>query len=117
MRCSTVFRSCGTVFDLAGKQALRTQLSDRMGKPNFWDNQEKAQQTIQELKQVNAVLTPYENFEKEAGDLRALGELCEEDASLSAELDSALGNIEKRLAEFELRALMAGAHDGSNAYL
>src|SRR5262249_55516717 len=117
MRCLPVFRSCGTVFDLAGKQALRAQLTDRMAKPDFWDNQEKAQQTIQELKQVNGLLTPYEGLEKEAGDLRALGELCEEDASLSPELDSTLDALEKRLGEFELRALMAGAHDGSNAYL
>ena len=53
-----------------------------MGAANFWDNQEKAQQIIQQLKPLNGLINPFEALESNGGDLNALCELCEEDASL-----------------------------------
>ena len=88
-----------------------------MGQPSFWDNQEKAQQIIGQLKVLNALLNPYEAMEESTGDLRALAELSEEDASLDAELEAELGKIEKRLDDFEMRSMLSGPQDASNAYL
>jgi peptide chain release factor 2 len=88
-----------------------------MGKPTFWDNQEKARQTIQQLKPLNALLKPFEDLETTAGDLQALVELSEEDASLEAELERELHSTENRLGEFELQAMLSGPQDASNAYL
>jgi peptide chain release factor 2 len=88
-----------------------------MGLPNFWDNPEKAQQTIQQLKPLNAVLNPYEALDSSAGDLQALAELAEEEPSLEGELEGELYRMEKRLGEFELRAMLSGPQDASNAYL
>ena len=65
-----------------------------MGLSSFWDNQEKAQQIIGQLKLLNGLLNPYEALEESAGDLRALAELAEEDDSLDAELEAELGKIE-----------------------
>jgi peptide chain release factor 2 len=88
-----------------------------MARPNFWDSQEKAQQTIQQLKPLNALLNPYEALESGALDLQALAELSEEDAGLEGELDEELLKIEKRLDDFEARAMLSGPQDASNAYL
>ena len=33
-----------------------------MGEPSFWDNPEKARQTIQQLKPLNGLLRPYEEL-------------------------------------------------------
>jgi len=33
-----------------------------MGTPDFWNNQEKAQQTINALKPLNGLLKPYEEI-------------------------------------------------------
>lgn len=88
-----------------------------MGQPNFWDNQEKAQQTIQQLKPLNAVLKPFEDLSAAAGDLEALAELSEEDSSLEGELENELGKAEKQLDEFELRSMLSGPQDASNAYV
>src|SRR5262249_57828769 len=117
MRSFPASPSSEAVFDIAGKVALRDQLTAQMGQPTFWDNQEKAQQIIQQLKPLNGLVNPFDGLEKAAVDVRALGELCDEDASLEGELDTELSDLEKRLGEFELRALMSGAHDGSNAYV
>jgi len=88
-----------------------------MGQPNFWDNQEKAQQIIQQLKPLNSILKPFEDLEASDGDLQALADLSEEDASLEGELEGELGRMEKRLDEFELQAMLSGPQDASNAYV
>ncbi len=88
-----------------------------MGRPNFWDNQEKAQQIIQQLKPLNGVIKPFLDLEATVGDLTALAELSEEDASLEGEFEQELAKIEKLLDDFELRAMLSGPHDASNAYL
>jgi peptide chain release factor 2 len=88
-----------------------------MGQPTFWDNQEKAQQTIQQLKPLNALLRPFEELQTAGGDLQALAELSEEDDSLESELDGELRKVEKRLDSFELQAMLSGPQDASNAYL
>jgi peptide chain release factor 2 len=88
-----------------------------MGQPSFWDNQEKARQTIQLLKPLNALLNPLADLETKAGDLRALAELTDEDASLEPDLDLELGAVQKQLSEFELKAMLSGPQDASSAYL
>jgi peptide chain release factor 2 len=43
--------------------------------------------------------------------------MAEEDASLDAELEAELNKLEPKLDEFELRAMLSGPQDASNAYL
>jgi peptide chain release factor 2 len=88
-----------------------------MVQPNFWDNPEKAQQIIAQLKPLNGLLKPYEELESVAGDVQALVELAGEDASLESELEQELTPFEKRLDDFEMRAMLDGPQDASNAYL
>lgn len=88
-----------------------------MGAPNFWDNQEKAQQVIQQLKPLNGLINRYEDLNTALQDLHALAELTDEDASLEGELASELNGFEKKLQAFELRAMFSGAQDASNAFL
>jgi peptide chain release factor 2 len=88
-----------------------------MGQAAFWDNQEKARQTIQQLKPLNALLNPLADLETRVGDLHALAELTEEDASLEPELDHELGTVKQLLDDFELKAMLSGPQDASSAYL
>jgi peptide chain release factor 2 len=88
-----------------------------MGQPGFWDNPDKAQEVIGRLKPLNGLLKPYEELETDAGNLQTLTELAEEDAGLEEELARELGPFEQRLADFELRSMLDGPQDASNAYL
>jgi peptide chain release factor 2 len=88
-----------------------------MGKPAFWDNPEKAQLTIAQLKPLNGLLKPYDELAATADEVQTLAELADDDADLEAELEQQLGPFEKQLAEFELRAMLDGPQDASNAYL
>ena len=74
-----------------------------MGGPNFWDNPEKAQGVIQQLKPLNGLINPFDALAASAEDLNALCELCAEDDSLEGELQQELHPIEKKLADFDLR--------------
>jgi len=72
---------CGTLFDLAGKQADKAKLEARMGEANFWDNPDKAKQTIAQLKPLNNILKPYEDLDKTKEDMVVMAEFAGEDAS------------------------------------
>src|SRR5438132_12162007 len=111
MRCFAVSPSSGTLFDLANKRKERDKLTEQMGQPNFWDNQERAQKIIQQLKPLNDLLKPAEDLETATGDLQVLAELAEEDTQLEAELEGELASFEKRLGDFELRAMLSGPFD------
>ena len=88
-----------------------------MGESSFWDNPEKAQQIIGQLKPLNGLLKPFEELTAAAGEIETLNELAAEDAELEVELERELGRFEKQLGEFEMRSMLSGPQDASNAYL
>ena len=61
-----------------------------MAAPDFWNNQEKAQEVVAELKALKAVLKPLEEVIKAADDLAALVEMAQEDEGLAAEVPGEL---------------------------
>ncbi len=88
-----------------------------MAEDKFWDNQERAQQIIGVLKNLNAILNPFEGLEGTVQDLQAMAELTEEDASLEGDMDKELVKAEREVGEFEMRAMLSGPEDASNAFL
>jgi peptide chain release factor 2 len=109
--------SFGTVFDLPGKEAQRRRLEERMAAPGFWDHAEQAQQVIQQLKPLAALLKPYTELTTAAGDLAALAELAGEDESLAGELAAELEKTEQALHAFELQAMLSEPHDDASAFV
>src|SRR5690242_1480502 len=87
--------------------------------PSFWNDQEKAKQTIQELKTLNGVLKPFEALVRQADDLHTLVELGEEsgDGSLDEEIRGEAKRAQEDFEAFELRSMLAGPNDHCNTYL
>jgi peptide chain release factor 2 len=102
---------------VTGKKAQRGQLNTLMEQPTFWDNQEKARQTIAQLKPLNGLLNPYDALAASADDLGVLGDLAEEDPRAEPELEQELSSVEKRLEAFELQAMLSGPQDASDAFV
>lgn len=67
------------------------------------------------MKVLNSLLKPYEELKAAAGDITAMAELADEDASFEAELEPALVKAERQYEAFELQAMMSGKHDSANA--
>ena len=88
-----------------------------MAQPGFWDHQEKAQETVAELKSLTAILKPMTELAGAFDDVQVMLEMGDEDAEIAAELPNELDRLESRLEELELKALLDGPHDASNALL
>lgn len=88
-----------------------------MAAPGFWDNQEKAQSVVGELKGLKSLLKPLDEVIQGAEDLQVMLEMAEEDAGLAAEVPGQLERLEKALEELEIKALLSGPFDPNDAIL
>lgn len=90
-----------------------------MSAPNFWDQQEKAQEIIGELRRLNALVKPTEELVRGAGDLEVLIEFAEEEETLETEeeLRGTIERLEQKLESTELQASMKNPEDAGNAYM
>ena len=88
-----------------------------MAKTDFWDDTEKAQETVGRLKAVKSVTTPLMELSSSGEDLSALIEMAEEDESIEDEIRAEIQSLEKQLDSLELKALLNGPHDSCDAIL
>ena len=88
-----------------------------MAAPNFWNNQESAQETVGRLKAVKAIVGPMSELDESGNDLEALIEMAEEDDSIEADVRQEIESLEKRLDDLELKALLNGPYDNTGAIL
>ncbi len=88
-----------------------------MSAAGFWDNQEKAQATIVELKALNALLKPLDEAVSGGADLAALLEMAAEDESLAGELAGEVDRLEVLVGQLELKGLLSGPFDSKGAIL
>lgn len=88
-----------------------------MGAPGFWDNQEKAQQAVGQLKALRSLIKPIGAALGAAGDLSGLIEMAEEDESLAGEVAGEINRLEAAIEDLELKALLSGPHDAEGAIM
>ncbi len=108
--------------DSLGLERLREEvemLEHKTAEPGFWDNMEEAQRVT---KKMAALKDRDENFGKLARrveDLAALIEMGdeEEDASLIGEIEEELAAVSKEIDSLRLSTLLTGEYDGKNAIL
>jgi len=87
--------------------------------PNFWDQPERAQKTTQELGALREELTSFHKLVQTQEDLVALLELAleEEDEETGEEVVQGVKELKEELEEWDLRLLLNGEYDRSNAFL
>ena len=88
-----------------------------MGAPGFWDNQEKAQEAVSELKSLRSLMKPIGATLAAAGDLVGLIEMAEDDESFVAEVTAEIERLEAVVEDLELKALLSGPHDSAGAIM
>jgi len=86
-----------------------------MAAADFWNNQERAQETVGQLKTLKAVLKPMESALRATDDLAALMEMAEQDDEFAAELPDAIDKLQKATEELELKGLLDGPLDANDA--
>lgn len=90
-----------------------------MNSADFWNNPDKANETIQELKTLNAVLKPFEDLCRQAEDLSVLIELAEEAESgeFDGEIREAAQLADSAFDQFELQSMLSGPNDHCHAFV
>ena len=90
-----------------------------MAAAGFWNDQEKAQEVVAELKRITSILKPFGELASAGDDIQALLELAEEDDTGETEKELAveLEQLGKRLGVLELQAMLSGPNDDKNAFV
>jgi peptide chain release factor 2 len=88
-----------------------------MARPDFWNNQERAQATVEERKALSAIVGPLDNALKSSDDLTAMIEMAAEDESFAAEVPGEIERLEELVEKLKLKALLNGPHDATGAIL
>ena len=88
-----------------------------MAAEGFWNNQESAQETVGRLKTAKAIVAPIAEIASAGDDLSALIEMADEDDSVEDEVLAEIKRLETQLESLELKALLNGQYDASDAIL
>jgi peptide chain release factor 2 len=84
-----------------------------MAQPGFWDRPEEAQKTVAQLKRVKRTVDEWNERDRSLHHLEEMIELAEgeSDAALLADLSKEIGDVEKQVADLELKSLLSSEHD------
>lgn len=87
--------------------------------PELWEDQTKAQATLQELNDLKAHLQQYRQWKSNLEDTRAVLELLEleTDEGLLEEAESTVHKLNRELDQWELLQLLSGLYDENGAVL
>ena len=87
-----------------------------MNSPNFWDNQESANKTLEEIQGLKTTIKDIDELKEKANDMLSL---LDEDnlEEMSSLIEEELNDFEKRVDELELLLLLNGDYDKNNAIL
>ena len=108
-----------SIFDLPTLNAKIKDLEQLSAQPEFWENQDTAQATLQELNDLKSNLEQYQQWQNSLEDTKAIAELLEleEDAALAQEAENNVNSLQHELDQWELQQLLSGTYDKKGAVL
>lgn len=108
-----------TIFDLPALKANIKNLENTAAQPQFWDEPETAQSTLQELNDLKSQLEQYQKWCEQLEDTEAIAELLdlEDDRNLRQEAQENITQLNHNLDRWELQQLLSGIYDTKGAIL
>ncbi|HVU28531.1 MAG TPA: peptide chain release factor 2 [Verrucomicrobiae bacterium] len=108
--------------DVAATQKKLSELNALMADENFWNNREKAQETIDAANSLRNKIEPFISAEKQLDDFCVMLELGESEPEesqlkIEKELDADLQKFLKELDSLELKVFLNSPHDRKNCIL
>ncbi|MEO1622879.1 MAG: peptide chain release factor 2, partial [Cyanobacteria bacterium J06632_3] len=103
--------------DLPALNAKIQDLEQIAAQPDFWDNQARAQSTLQELNDYKSYLEQLQGWQQHIEDTQTIAELLEVEADegLWTEAQDTVAKLDKELEQWELQQLLSGPYDKSGA--
>lgn len=95
------------------------ELNKLQESPDFWNDTDKAQKLVGELKTLKTVVEPVKELETALEEVELLVQMAEEEGAelVADDLDSAATKIDQTLEDLEFRVMLGGSHDSNNAYV
>lgn len=108
-----------TIFDVANKRLEVDRLEAESTEPNFWNDNQKAQEHLKRLNALKRVVRPWDAVDKETTDYIEMAEMAVEaaDKELAAEIEAHVETIEKRVEELEFQSMLSDEADASDCFL
>ena len=99
------------------KRARLAELETEVSRPDLWDDADHARQVTTEYGRVNDDVAMLDALAQRVDDAATLYGLAveEDDESVVAELETAVGGLARELDELDLRSLFTGEHDERDA--
>jgi peptide chain release factor 2 len=98
-------------------QERLAELEAEVQRPDLWDDQERAKQVNTAYARARDDVAAYADLARQLEDAEVLHELAREEGDDSQEPDiaDAVANLDRQLADLELRSLFTGEHDEADA--
>ena len=105
--------------DLQNKEERIVELERTMEAPGFWDDMDKAQKYMKELKNLKDSIETYNNLKSLYDDILVLIEMGEEseDAEIAEEAKISMDEFASKIDEVKIKTLLSGEYDKYNAIL
>ncbi|MFN3691729.1 MAG: peptide chain release factor 2, partial [Fervidobacterium sp.] len=105
------------VFHPEDKKEKLKELEEESLKPDFWNDQKRAQQITREIQRIKKIADDMDKIKSLFEDIEVGIELAEEDETMAEHLEEIVEEVSKKIREFELELILNGKFDSSNAYL
>src|SRR6195256_451790 len=113
--CARASNSAGGFFDVPARREELKSIETRASAPDFWNDQEQAQNMLQQRSRLEQRIQTQEQFESQVADAAVLFEFAAEDEESLRELNSLLERLEHEIGQAETETLLAGENDARNA--
>ncbi len=117
--CLAAWVKLRTIFDIPALNAKIQDLEQVASQPEFWEDRDAAQKTLQELDSLKDHYNQYHQWQASLEDTKAVLELLEleNDDSLLAEAQTNVRHLSRELDGWELQQLLSGTYDEKGAVL
>ncbi|HKS42019.1 MAG TPA: peptide chain release factor 2 [Blastocatellia bacterium] len=102
-------------FDPEAKRAEAQKIEEETAKPDFWNDQERAQKVLRLRSRLETAANKADRFERDIEDAAVLFEFAAEDESSLGELKTLIERLERDVEETETEMLLSGPNDARDA--
>ena len=88
-----------------------------MAEPGFWDDQDKANKRMQELRSLKNIVEPFNDCVKRAAEAREFLFLADGDEGMVSQIAGDINVLRAQIEALELQAMLSGPFDANNALL
>jgi peptide chain release factor 2 len=113
------WEACGGIFDIDKRKGEIKALEDESAKPDFWNDQERAQRILQSISTKRKTIDEWESLNQQCDDLVVLFQLAEEeeDSDTIEEVRRSVEKLSIEIEGLELKSTLSDEDDPKSALL